>query len=85
MKCIWSTYMFLSVHITDSLECGRCGEIFHQLEVFIKHKMSNCTSKEDSDDSSKDSKKAKKPSMYFALYLKLFNIYFGIIHFGDWF
>lgn len=48
-------------NIMDSLECGRCGEIFHQLEVFIKHKMSNCTSKEDSDDSSKDSKQAKKP------------------------
>lgn len=30
--------------------------------------MSNCTSKEDSDDSSKDSKKAKKPSMYLLLF-----------------
>lgn len=76
MKCIISTDKFLPTYVIDSLECGRCGEIFHQLEVFIKHKMSNCTSKEDSDDSSKDSKKAKKPSMYFAFYLKLFNIHF---------
>lgn len=46
--------------IIDSLECGKCGEIFHQLEVFIKHKMSNCTPKEEEDEDN-DSKKPKKP------------------------
>ncbi|XP_015922567.1 uncharacterized protein [Parasteatoda tepidariorum] len=50
----------------DSLECGKCGEIFHQLEGFIKHKMSNCTpiekpiKAEDPPDSDKDSKKFSK-------------------------
>ncbi|XP_035222659.1 uncharacterized protein LOC118195446, partial [Stegodyphus dumicola] len=47
--------------IIDSLECGKCGEVFHQLEVFIKHKMSNCAPKDELDDSGlKDNKKNKK-------------------------
>ncbi|XP_055928681.1 uncharacterized protein LOC129959791 [Argiope bruennichi] len=45
--------------VIDSLECGKCGEIFHQLEVFIKHKMSNCTAKEDEEEDSDT--KTKKP------------------------
>ncbi|GIX97122.1 zinc finger protein 26 [Caerostris extrusa] len=44
--------------VIDSLECGKCGEIFHQLEVFIKHKMSNCSPEGEANDS--DSKKTKK-------------------------
>ena len=67
--CIKICFLYVFLQMLDSLECGRCGEIFHQLEVFIKHKMSNCTSKEDSDDSSKDSKNAKKPSMCFYFFL----------------
>lgn len=48
--------------------------------------MSNCTSKEDSDDSSKDSKKAKKPSMYLLLFriIRFNNIhYYSVLYFGD--
>ncbi|XP_054719433.1 uncharacterized protein LOC129229120 [Uloborus diversus] len=45
--------------IIDSLECGKCGEVFHQLEIFIKHKMSGCTPKEDESDEDAASKEAK--------------------------